>query len=369
MIPVPASWPSAASGNHRPIWSVDILTLTGTLLRGPLPVTGGQLTMYEGGSPRTEANIDVPAAAVPALLDQALLPTGNRLRLSYRIHPDPSPVVMADLDIVASAIARPEAVWTIAAADRAARVALDDLGRGDVPGLAGMTAGQAIGALVRRTFPGEPVQVTGRAATVQVPLRFTEGDLTGSPWGHVDTIAASAEAEAFYGRATRTCIVRDIPDTADPVDRLSVGEGGQITGTVVKHEAAFNTVAVVYVDPDGGTRTGLWTDTRPDSPVAVQRLGSRVVRATRTDVTALPTQAQADAAAAAQARKYAGRARAAEIRHPARPWLDPGDTVEVTYLGGPTEAQVIESVGIDLGPDNMQVTRLRNDRYTMEEIR
>ena len=99
-------------------------------------------------------------------------------------------------------------------------------------------------------------------------------------------------------------------------------------------------------------RTGIWKDTRTDSPVSVQRLGAHVVLAEDKQVDTPPAQVDADAAAAAIGRRAGGRARSPSIRHVARPWLEPGDTVQVTYAGGPTEAQLIDSVEIPL--DNIE---------------
>ena len=46
--------------------------------------------------------------------------------------------------------------------------------------------------------------------------------------------------------------------------------------------------------------------------------------------------------------------------------LEPGDTIAVTFSGGPTELQMVESVEIPIRPD-VQVTTLRNYAYVIEE--
>lgn len=360
MIAVDAGWLEAANHSHRPVWNVDVLDAAGQVRVPGLPVTGGQLTMDEGRTPRTEANVDVPATAVPTLMDEAYLP-GGRLRLSYAIHPWPA-VVVADLDIVASAIARPEDMWTLAAVDRGARVGMDDLARTAPVALGGLIAGDAVAALVRRTFPGDPVDVTGRAGIVRLPADWDAPD-TGSPWREAENVAAHAEAEVFYDRVTRRCTVRGVPDIGAPVDEVAVGV--QLTGYTVKHELGYTTTVHRFEDKADGVVRGVHVDTRAGSPTALARVGSHVTAARSTTVGVLPSQAQADSAALAASRRSTGRARAAELRHPARPWLDPGDTIRVTFLGGPTEDYVIESIGVDLGPANIQVTRLRNHHYTL----
>ena len=365
MIAVDPAWLQVASGTHQPSWSARILTAAGDTVIDALPVVGGQITRDEGSTPRTTANVDVPTTAIPGLLDQGYLPTGNRLQLSWRPGPPAAPVVVADLDIAASAIARPEDMWTIAAVDPSARIAADDLARGSVPALTG-TIAATITALILRTFPSTGVDATGPALTLPTPDGYGGTITDGSPWSMVEALAAEAESEVFH-TVDRRAVIRRIPKVGTPVDALKVGAGGQLTGYVINHQLAYNQASIVYVNDTSGAvmRRGTWTDTRTTSPVAVQRVGSRVVLAEVVRATAAPSQAAADAAAMALGLRAGGKAREAELRHPTRPWLEPGDTIDVTYLGGPTEPAVIRSVGIDLGPANIQVTRLRNEDYEM----
>jgi len=149
------------------------------------------------------------------------------------------------------------------------------------------------------------------------------------------------------------------------VDTVDVGEEGSVVGYTVKHEMSINTVAMVYRASNGQVlRRGYAEDRRPYSPSSVQRVGSHVVEGRVIDSDGAPSQAEADAAAAAWLTRQ-GKPRAAELQHPSRPWLEPGDTVQVSFLGGPTELQVVESVGVDLGHEGLQTTRLRNHDYQM----
>jgi len=368
VIPVPAEWPTIASGTHAPRWRARIAEPDGTVVADDLPITGGQIERDEEGGLRTRANVDIPTTAIPSLLDQVYLPTGRRLQLQYTIG-DGAWVTMADVDMVASAIARPDDMWTISATDRSARIALDDLSRGTIPVFGGDTVENTVRAIVHRTFPGTTVTATGPATTQLVPAKYGGESTDGSPWQVAEALAGEAQSEVFY-TYDRQVRIRPVPGIGTPVDTLTVGESGQLTGYVVQHEMAFNSVAYHYVSNTTNNTLviGRWTDTRADSPVAVQRVGSEVVVGFVAKVDQAPSQAEADAAAAAWAKRAAGRARSAELRHPTRPWLEPGDSVDVTFLGGPTETQVVKSVGIDLGPDNIQVTRLRNDDYKMGDL-
>lgn len=369
MIGVPGSWLTIANHSHRPRWRASILDAAGSPLVPSLNVTGGQIIREEGTSPRVSANVDVPADPQWRVLDQAYLPTGGRLAIEFSITDDGTGtwVTMADLDIAATALARPEDVWTIAAVDRSARIALDDLIRGHVPQFGGSTVADVIAAIVHRTFPADPVTAVGPALTQLVPDKYGDEDVEGSPWRLAEALAAEAASEVFYD-AGRRVQIRPIPTAGAPRDALAVGPGGTVTGYVVKHELSINTVAALYINSTSGQvmRRGLAEDRRTTSPVAVQRVGSNITTGEVIRADAAPTQAQADAAAAAILSRQ-GKPRAAEVRHPSRPWLEPGDSVAVTFLGGPTETLVVESVGIDLGPDNIQVTRLRNHDYRMNQ--
>lgn len=300
--PPDPAWPRAADGHHAPLWRASILTRTGAVAAADLPFTDGAVDKDEDR--RCTANINVPTSAVPALADQAYLPMGGRVRIDYSIG-GRLWMTVADLDIVASAIARPENMWTLALADQTYRVAMDDLARGGVV-LGTTTYAAAIGNLIRRTFPQAAVDIAGPATTIPIDRAADWAD-DGDPWQLLQQLAAAASSVLWQDPATRVFKVREAPaapaETGAPVDVLSVGDGGQLTGYTIDHELGYNQHLLIHEsDADPPSRVvGSWLDTRPDSPVAVQRIGSRVVRAERTtgiEAGKMPTKAQADAAAA-----------------------------------------------------------------------
>ena len=363
MIPVPAWWLDAASTTHRPQWTAEVLGTAGQLL-AVLPITAGQLTRAEGSAPRVAANVDLPSQPQPQRLDQQYLPTGIRLRLRYRIG-EAGWVTMADLDVEATALSRPDDTWTMAAADRSQRVSDDGLVRTGAPAIAGLTVSDAVALLVRRTFPGTTVNATGPATTQRVPDSYNEDQPDGSPWQLAEALCAEAQSEVYYD-ADRAVRVRPIPSIGTPVDTLTVGPTGNVSAYVVRHELTVNSVALRYTGTEGQLlRLGTAEDRRPTSPAAIQRIGSHIVAGSVIRAETAPTQAEANAAAAALLTRE-GRPRSVELSHPPRPWIEPGDTVEVSFLGGPTEPQVVESVGIDLSNGATQVTRLRNHDYRMD---
>lgn len=363
MISVPAAYPAAAGRTHEPVWRVRMVTASGEQVGDPLPFTGGTISKTAAVTPRTRATLDVPTGLVPALLDQNYLPTGQRLVFEYQIRNVGDWVVIADLDMVSSTITRPDSVWQLEACDRAVRVARDDTARGGWTEPTG-TIGAAVQYIVGRTFPGTVFEITGPALTQTVPADTkTDGD----PWTAAVGLATAAQSEVFVRGHDRVCVVRPLPVLGVPADAIGVGESGQVTQYVLSHEMGYNSVAISWQDTTGGTilRVGTWVDTRPTSPVALARIGSHVVYRETWKADAAPTQAEADAAAAAVGMRVAGRSRSPSIRHVARPWLEPGDTITVTYSGGPTELQLVDSVTIPLDNSNIQTTVCRTSDYQM----
>ena len=365
MIIVPAEYLIAANRPHAPRWRVSLRTAAGDMIGDYLPITGGSLSREWAMTPRTRAQVRMPTQMVPTLIDQNLIPTGQRLRFEYAIEHFGQWVVMADLDLVKSTITRPDSVWELEAVDQSARIALDDTARGGWTEPSG-TIADGIRYIVRRTFPNAEFLITGPANTQQVPANLkTDGD----PWNAAVALATAAGSEVFMSGSERWCRVRPIPSVQTGAnDELTVGAGGTITRYDLKSEMAYNSVALVYQSDTGADtlRVGRWTDTRPNSPVSLQRIGSHVVYRETRKANAAPSQVEADDAAAALGRRVAGRTRTPTIRHVSRPWLEPGDTIQVTYAGGPTEWQMVESVDIPLDRTNIQTTRLRTDQYEME---
>lgn len=113
-------------------------------------------------------------------------------------------------------------------------------------------------------------------------------------------------------------------------------------------------------------RVGVWEDTRAGSLTRVSGpYGRHTYRETYTvDRGTLPSQAQADAAALAMARRVVGRFRTVRARGIPAGWLLPGDTVALGMLGGLTERHLLQAVELPLpGLDVMTVTT-RESAYT-----
>jgi hypothetical protein len=364
MITVPAGYLAAASKTHAPAWRVSMLSGAGDVVLDLIPFTGGSITKDATASPRSRATVTIPTQPTPQLMDQRMIPVGQRLRFEYSIQHYGQWVTIADLDVVSSTISRPDSVWTLEAVDRAARIGLDDTARGDWTPQTTGTLAAAIQYIVRRTFPDTVFSFAGPVLTQTVP---PDSKTFGDTWQLAVRMAELAGSELFFNAHDRVCVCRPVADIATPVDSVQAGEFGTITRYDLTHEMGYNTVAMRYLSADGGDvlRTGLWTDSRADSPVAVYRIGTHVVHVQDKEVDTAPSQVDADAAAAALARRAAGRSRGPTVRHVARPWLEPGDTVQVAYIGGPSEPQIVDSVDIPLDNSNVQTTVLRSHEYSM----
>lgn len=370
MIPVPdPDWLAAANHTHEPVWAVDLLDRYGAVLAADLPFVDGQYTVDRNRV--CDLSIDVPADPVPGLLSEDYLPLAHRLRVRYRIGPASEWITVADVDIVDSALARPENVWTFAASDQTRIMALDDLARGGLTLTPSMTVAAAIEAIIRRTYPAAQITITGRALTDVLPSKYDYQYDQGSPWNEVQQLALSSAASAWQDPSTRVFHVADVDTAAPAVDALAVGDGGQIHRYTVQHQRAYNTSILTYIDdtPNPSTVVGVYEDRRPTSPVSIDRIGSRVVLANVTrDVPFdnMPTQAQADAAAAVAIVAGGSLMRDLEVIVPCRPWLQPGDYVTVDYLGGPTqERQRIREVSSSIGSNADMVVRMWSNEYTV----
>jgi len=318
MITVPAAWLQGAARHHAPRWAVDLLRPAAAPLRLPV-LSGSSITKAFERSPRERASILVPAAGVPTVLDQRLLPTGATVRVSWGLHPWPERVVLFEGELVRASLDRPAAVWTLEAADTSALIAAHLLTAPDYDPPAGQTVAGFVTWAVRRTLPAAGLQLDPRTAAVAVPDDLR---VTGSPWDAVVAAAAAAGCEALM-RPGPVCVVRPVPVPAAPVDHLDAATS--VTGYKLDHQRGHSGVMLRYEDRTNTLTqvTGQWWDTRPDSPTARARIG---------DV----------------------------------PWLEPGDTITVRWAGGPIDTMLVDAVEVPIGLPNIQTTTPRNSTYRLE---
>lgn len=360
MISTSADMKIRATKHHAPRWHVR----TSDGQDWTRLLTDGQITKTSGRSPRTTASITLTERGKPGALDQGLLPLGRDVILSYRIHPYAEEITVATGRLTNSSLQRDASTWVMEIADHSAVVAID-LTNPTQWGTKPSAVDAAIRALVLRTLPSATFNITGPSIGASVPADLK---WDGDPWAIIEGLSQGTGSEAYFD-ASGVCVVRAEPTIGlSALDRLAVGNDGVITAYSIEHEAAYSRVEIRYEDKSTPPVVvlGVWEDHRADSPTAVARIGRVALREDHASLLGLPSQDAANSAAAALAQRAAGRGRRAVVRHIPRPWIEPGDTVEVVLSGGPTELHFVESVDIPIRPD-VQVTTLRNYAYLIEE--
>jgi hypothetical protein len=329
-------------------------------------VTEGEFTATAGEWPRETCDLTLPTALTPAATTPPVSAYGGSLRVEFgaRITGVDYMFTRATLAVHRTVVDRPAGTVNVRAVSYEARVNEDRYTNKDATNAGKASA--VVTALVRRTL-GATWPVRNLLST-DVDLAAGAFPLDGDVWPTVEAIMNATGGEAVFG-PTGELILRDDPGKGSPVLTLQTGETGPGTLTGYRSERgwAFNRVAVVYIEQGTGTPgrvVGLWEDTTSTTGV-----NSPYGRHTRRDVVTvdagkLPTQAAANKAAATIARRAQGRYRNTVLRHQPAPWLDPGDTVRVAYLGGMSESMQVQTIRVPLSQLDVQETETRDYTYT-----
>jgi len=364
MIPHSDAMRAEVERTHSPRYTVTVTDLE-TGVDVVAPILSGTVRKEGASWPRSTLSIEVPTGLLPAEPSDYLLPFGTEYRVEYSVGGLDERIPIAVGVVTRSTLTRPGSTWSIEGADHSARVDVDEFRADTSTPNPDFTVAAWIRKTIERTvgpIPDPRWLASGPALTETLAEGF---DVGGSAWASIEGAAESAECEVWQGVAVEggdvvpTWIVRPIPDVSTPVDRLE--SGAHLVGYTVSHERAFNRVVVQYTHPETDARTfGVWQENRPGSPLAVDKIG-RVAYPTLTR-SGQPSEARADRAARAIAKKVAGRARSVEVQFVARPWLEPGDSVEVVLANDHEETFVLGAVSIPLGPEAM-TANLRDNRY------
>jgi hypothetical protein len=337
VIPVPAAWLTAANTTHRPQWRA-VASRGGTTW--DIPFTTLDVSKQSGRSwPRTRASVEWPADPAPALMRDEVKPYGSTLAVSFRPSPEEQWTLIATLYITQTTLQRPEGTWKAEAVDGSGMIDEDNI-LAAFPWTPSGNIGAAATSLIRRTFPTANVAVDPAAATAlsaAVPQKFDAAQDRRSPWDLVETLTdlVGCEAHILPDGSYLLRLIPELRDSGAAVDRIAVASN--ITGYEVILNSAWNTVVLEFEDRGGSGQkvSGVWQDTRTDSPLSIGNLGRRITHWEAREGT--PTQTQADNAARVLGQRAAGAARGLSTTVVNRPWLEPGDTVNVTYAGGPVD--------------------------------
>jgi hypothetical protein len=363
VIPVPAEWLAAASTTHQPQWRA--VAVRGNHTQN-IPFTSLDVSKVSGRSwPRTRATITWPADPVPALVPDVVKPYGSQLLLSFRPNPGEAWCRIATLYITQTTLSRPQGQWKAEAVDGSGMIDEDNI-LAAFPWTPSGSIGDAATSLIHRTFPTAAVNVDPAAAaalSASVPQKFDAAQDRRSPWDLVETLTDLVGCEAHI-LPDGSYLLRRIPqlqELSGAVDRLAVEDN--IESYEVILNSAWNTVVLEFEDRGGSGQkvSGVWQDTRPDSPLAVGNLGRRITYWEARE--GAPSKAQADTAALVLGERAAGAARGLSVTVVNRPWLEPGDTVAVTYAGGPADEPMQITFLEHSGDAHTTRIGLRNWRY------
>lgn len=343
MIPIPAD--VAASYGVAP-WSVSC-TVTVEREGNPdnavvLDVVGGEVTWDATRWPRTEASIEVPFALTPGANVPPASPFGDRVGIDVTIDAvglDPVTFRAATLAVHAVHLDRPENVATIEAVSFEALVNED---RSAIPwqtDAAGSTSAEII-RIVRRTLGASwpaSTSLTSNPALAAGAIRWD-----GDTWPVIEQLAERCGAEVFFD-ASGTLVIRDERVRASTPDvTYRVGERGTIVGYRSSRRWGASKVALTF-DDGASTVTGVWEDTVTTSATRTSGPYGRHTVREFIDVPTgkLPTAPEADAAAATLAKRRAATYRRVEVDVVPTPWVLPGDTARLEFLGGPNELHLV----------------------------
>lgn len=363
MIGVPADWLQWADTPHEPTWRVEFVAAGGDVQ--PLPVENVELRRLSGTWPRTTASIEWPADPVPGLAPPPLRPYGSQVRISWAPGPKEAPQLLATLWVTRVSLSRPGGNWVAECVDSSGMMDEDNI-VGTAPPFGwqppGGTLLAAVTSLVRRTFPAMGIAVDPAAAAAMngpVPATF-EADARQSPWDVVEALTDLAGVDAHL-LPDDSLLLRPVPDVGVPVDH--VGVLSNITAYDVAWNTAYNTVLLEFKQ-NTTVVLGVWQDTRPGSPTSVAALGRRVTLWESRE--GAPTKAQADLAAKVRGERAAGLSRTLSVDVVGRPWLEYGDTVAVSFLGGPVDEPMLVTFAEHDSRGRSRIG-LRNNRYPSGE--
>lgn len=325
-----------------------------------LTVVDGVYTETGDEWPRATLDLTCPTALVPAAT-RAPDPWGSVIRLysGARVRGTLHTFQVATLHVDEATITRPEDELVIHAVSREACVNEDRITTRAAT--AAGTVSALVSSLVHRTFPGLTITST---LSSDPSLPAGAYPLDGDVWPTIVDLMLEADGEAVFA-PSGALILRDLPVKGTPVASLRVGAGGTLTGYNSVKRWAYNRVAMVY--DDGTSRmVGLWEDTTSTSLTKVSGAYGRHTHVETVNVDAghLPTLSRANAAARALGRKAASPYRRVEVEGIPVPWLEPGDTIAVGYLGDLTESVLVAGTRWPLSQLDVGTITAADDAYT-----
>lgn len=369
MITHPAAWDAAIADNlaFRPaVRATAWKPGSGSTL--DVPVTDGWVLKDAGQYPRNHIQVTcADTSLAPRTISDLLQPNGSCLRIEYGYTDTAGTttwITIHDGPITRVSVDRPGGLIQVEGADPSVGLSSDtrlDAGWGFTY-LSGTTIVSVLNGLASTTYAPSAAGVDSSALTAAqlaqtIPTGYTIP--VQSRWEQGEALADLLGAEVFY-RPDRYLVIRPNPTGGGvPAFAFQTGPKGTITGYQSELERAVNQVVLRYGGSSGVT--GIWQDLDPNSPT--YSLGAYGFYTVLEDRDGTPSQAEANAAAKEYARRIRGDARRFTVRAVPVPWLEPGDPITVSPIGGVTENHIVQSVSIPLGMDVMTLTT-RNPTYS-----
>lgn len=352
----------------EPLVRLTFTDAAGNALPTPPPVLpAGRYTADASRWPRqTVDDLTLPTAITPAATASPVSPYGGLLLVDVgvRFLGVARWFRLATLDVTETRVNRPEGTITVKAASHEARIDEDR-----VESRTATSAGKGtalVTSLVRRTL-GATHPVRNLVPDADDPA-YAAGafSLDGGTWQTVEAIGDASGFESWFDHMG-ALVIAPTPVKGTPAADLVVGQGGQVTGYESTRGWAYNRVAVPYETPAGARIVGLWEDTNPASATRVTGpYGRHTYVADTVRVDTLPTQAVANRAAATQARRQGAPFRSASLRTIPAPWIEPGDTVAVEFLGGLSEHLLVVAHEFPLDGLDVATVTAADDTYTRD---
>lgn len=218
---------------------------------------------------------------------------------------------------------------------------------------------------------------TATPGTGHVSVNTADPRNASTLYAHRTSTAGTDVAESFAGIAagdtiTVVQVIADGPDkrlryvaTGAPTFGASVVSIPVDLTKASGSEPVDESAVEVTVRIAEHARVGVWQDTSTGPSSVTGPYGRHVATEEyRVERGTLPTQAAADAAALAMARRQAGAFRTVNLRTVPAPWVEPGDTVRVEFLGGSSETLQVRGMTLDLTQLDVMLLDCRDYAYT-----
>lgn len=331
-----------------------------------LDVVRGTVDWSERRSPRVAARLTVRCPGQP-ILDQLDPRLGVRVLVSpgYRLPSGAWDYAQAgNLQLRSKTVNRPDnTLDLIATSDEATMIEqrfLDQPGSPDIT----VDARDYLTALIPALYPlGDPPTISWRAGTASVSWPDSVGDV----WSKIVDVADALDVDV-YDNGDRVIVFAPRPYRASvAAASLAVGANGTLLRSAAEldRDDWANWTGILYRPVDNARNDFVLGGARVIAgPFDVETVGYVTYTENRPG---LPSQAQADKAAAALLRRMLSRTRTLTLDAVSMWWLRPGHTVTVQLPAGPPERVLVSSVSHDLAASRMTlVTRTPDDVSTIK---